>query len=188
MITLNEFLDAVQYKITAGGEYYLDQWEENGYYPDQWVENGYYLESMPDTDRSFSILFDPNTYVVYDIEVIDNKRRRAYRLINPEYRKQWEKFVKTSSHYDVNTAYDDVKFTDLEDEKDFSEKMWAIYEGMDYDSRVTIPLENIDDELLLKLFKMAHERDMTFNEFINSELSKEYADILKKREPMSKGL
>jgi hypothetical protein len=41
------------------------------------------------------------------------------------------------------------------------------------DNQSTIELDMTDDELLM-LFKMAHEADMTFNNFINEILAKEF--------------
>jgi hypothetical protein len=45
----------------------------------------------------------------------------------------------------------------------------AIKAGEDYDTRVSIPIDFTDEELL-KYMKLAHEQDVTFNEFIEQAL------------------
>jgi hypothetical protein len=50
----------------------------------------------------------------------------------------------------------------------------SIKAGEDYDNRVMIPLTLPDNELF-EIMKMAHERDMTLNAFIEETL-KDYLD------------
>ena len=45
----------------------------------------------------------------------------------------------------------------------------AIKAGEEYDTRVSIPIDLPEEELMV-LFKMAHERDMTFNDFVEQVL------------------
>jgi hypothetical protein len=45
----------------------------------------------------------------------------------------------------------------------------AIREGEDYDTRVLMPVE-FSDEDLLKYMKLAHERDITFNQLVEEAL------------------
>ena len=52
---------------------------------------------------------------------------------------------------------------------DFIQKCLAIREGEDYDTRVSIPID-IPDEVLLQYMKLAHERDMTFNQLVEEAL------------------
>jgi hypothetical protein len=52
---------------------------------------------------------------------------------------------------------------------DFIQKCLAIREGEDYDTRVLMPVE-FSDEDLLKYMKMAHERDITFNQLVEQAL------------------
>jgi hypothetical protein len=63
------------------------------------------------------------------------------------------------------TAWDATEWTDLDVADDFIEKATAIIAGRDYDTRVQIQLD-IPNDLLFKLMTMAHEADMTLNEFI----------------------
>jgi len=49
------------------------------------------------------------------------------------------------------------------------EKAQAIFAGDDYDTHVSVPIDFSDEELLTYM-KMAHERDMTFNAFVEMAL------------------
>jgi hypothetical protein len=51
----------------------------------------------------------------------------------------------------------------------------AIVAGEDYDTRVTIPLDFPEAELMV-LFKQAHAADMTFNNFVEKVLREKLAD------------
>jgi len=45
----------------------------------------------------------------------------------------------------------------------------SIKAGEDYDTRVSVPI-NFTDEELLKYMKLAHERDITFNQLVEEAL------------------
>jgi hypothetical protein len=66
-------------------------------------------------------------------------------------------------------AWDDVDYVDLETDDDFIQKCLAIKAGEDYDTRVSVPLELENDEMF-ELMKMAHEQDLTLNEFVEQLL------------------
>jgi hypothetical protein len=98
----------------------------------------------------------------------DYTNDRAYRMINP---KNVEKHHKEAEHRSVleNQAWDDVNYIDLDVDDDFFQKALAIRAGEDYDTRVLVPVDFSDEELL-QYMKMAHERDMTFNDFVEEAL------------------
>lgn len=160
MLTLKEWMEVVGYRITEGSEYTWQCYGTNAYQLDSWNgdQNGY----------SFSIIFDTTTQEVYEVESHDYKNGRAYRLINPNFS---SKFKTESDDRDVppNSAWDDVNYVDLETDEDWIQKALAIKEGEDYDTRVSIPLDIPERELMI-LFKAAHERDMTFNDFVEEIL------------------
>ena len=58
---------------------------------------------------------------------------------------------------------------DLETDEDFLEKASAIFDGKDYDTRVSIPVDFTDEELL-RYMTLAHERDITFNQLVEEAL------------------
>lgn len=161
MITIKDYMETINYRITEGDQYLWTCYGYNSYSLDSW--NGDNTEGY-----NIGIVFDTQTQTVYEMSACDYKNQRAYRWIHPEYR---EKYQKESKDRDANPneAWDDVNFIDLEVEDDILEKSRAIVSGEEYDTRVIIPLEFSDAELLTYM-KMAHERDLSFNDFIEEIL------------------
>jgi predicted HicB family RNase H-like nuclease len=62
----------------------------------------------------------------------------------------------------------------------------SIKAGEDYDTRVSVPLE-LEDELMFELMKMAHEQDLTLNEFVEQLLRRviEEEDLRRELEELS---
>jgi len=158
MITMREFMELVDYKITEGSSYLWNCYGHNAYCLDSW--NGVHGKG----GYSFSIVFSTKTQKVYEVSVCDYTNDRAYRMINPDYIKKFNK-ENVIRGLDRNCAWDDIKFIDLETVDDFIQKALAIKAGESYDTRVELPLE-LDDETSFKLMKMAHERDITFNQMV----------------------
>jgi predicted nuclease with TOPRIM domain len=69
----------------------------------------------------------------------------------------------------LNEAWDDVDYVELDVVDDFIQKALAIRAGEDYDTRVQVEVDFSDEELL-QYMKLAHQRDMTFNEFVEEAL------------------
>jgi hypothetical protein len=151
MLTLKEFMELVDYKITEGSDY----WPEGNF-------GGRQLYSLSawngDHDGwSFNIGFDPkDDQRVYVVEACDYKYNRAYRLIDSS--------LKTDKE-----AWDGVNYIDLEEDDDFMQKGLAIRDGVDYDTRVNIPL-NVPDDVLFELMKRAHDQDITLNQLVEDVL------------------
>lgn len=147
MITLKEWMELTDYRITEGSDYFCDRYGQNVYSLDSW--NG------EQEGHSFTVIFDTKTQEVYEVQAHDYRLNRAYRMFAQGYE---------APHGD-DEAWDDLKYVTLESDDDFIQKSLAIKAGEDYDTRVSIPLD-IPDEDLLKYMIAAHERDMTFNEFV----------------------
>ena len=158
MITLKEWLELVDYRISEGGTFC---WQCYG-------DNAYYLDANFGSSASFSIVFDRVDQTVYEVTVCDYARDRAYRMINPSFAPQ-HMLEATSRDVSADQAWDEVKYVDLDVLADFIEKSQAIKAGEDYDTRVSIPI-TVDDKTLLILFKEAHERDITFNQLVEDVL------------------
>lgn len=159
MITLKDFLEVIDYQITEGWDY---QWQCFG-------DNAYGMDHH-DPDRSansFCIIFDKKKKIVYSVEVHDYQNSRAYRLVNPDFAKAYKAECKEKGVKDM--AWDDVKFTDLETDEDWLEKARAIFAGEPYDTRISIPIDLPDNELL-QIFMLAHKADMTFNDYVEKIL------------------
>jgi hypothetical protein len=160
MITMKEWMELVGYRITEGSPYGWQCYGPNAYTLDSW--NGEF------DGHSFSIIFDTNDQTVYEVQAHDYTNQRAYRMVNEDFRKKMKKEAK---HRNVNKdeAWDDVEYVDLEVDDDFIQKCLAIKAGEDYDTRVKVPVDFSDEELL-QYMKLAHERDITFNEFVEEAL------------------
>ena len=152
---LKDWLETVEYRIMEGSEYCWNSFGDKSYSLTYW--NG-------DHDgHSSNVVFDTVTQDVYTAEVCDYKNKRAYRWINPEYRDQYIEEVKEREI--VDTAWDNILWTDLEVFQDWKNKTVAILNEREYDTRVSMPI-NLSDDELFKLMKMAHEKDITLNDLI----------------------
>ena len=169
MITLKEWMEVVDYRITEGSDF---TWPCFGPH-----RKPYQLSSWNgDHDGwSFNIVFDTETQEVYIVEVCDYLHQRAYRIINPLWLNEYRDYAKKHEPAYADQAWDDVDFVDLESDDDWIQKALAIKAGEDYDTRVSIPLDIPDNELL-KFMVAAHERDMTFNQFVEEALRVAIAD------------
>ena len=173
MITMKEWMELVDYKITEGSEYMWSCYGPNAYRLDSW--NGIHGKG----GFSFSIVFSTKTQKVYEVSAYDYTNDRAYRMIAENKR---EKHLKEAEdrNVDLNEAWDDVNYVDLEVDDDFIQKCLAIRAGEDYSTDVSIPI-NLPDEVLMFAFKQAHEKNMTFNDFVNQVL-RDFIDKVNKGE------
>jgi hypothetical protein len=160
MITVKEFMEICDYKITEGSEYCWQCFGPNAYRLDSW--------NQEQDGHTVSIIFDTRTHVVYEATAYDYQRNRAYRLINPDFKLAHDNEA-TERDVDINQAWDDVNYVDLDVVDDFIQKAVAIVNDEDYDTRVSVPVDFTDEELLTYM-KMAHDRDMTFNQFVEQAL------------------
>jgi hypothetical protein len=162
MITIKEWMELVDYKITEGDTYGWQCYGPNAYQLSSW--NGVHGKG----GYSFNIVFSTKTQKVYEVAVCDYTNDRAYRMINPKNQKKHEKEA-MGRGVNLDEAWEDVEYVDLEILDDFIQKCLAIRAGEDYDTRVQVEVDFSDEELL-QYMKMAHERDMTFNQLIEEAL------------------
>jgi hypothetical protein len=160
MITMKEWMELVDYRITEGSDYGWQCYGSNAYQLDSW--NG------EQDGHSFCITFDTKDHTVYEVQAHDYTNQRAYRMVNEDFRKKMKKESKRRD-VDRNQAWDEVDYVDLEIDDDFIQKCLAIRAGESYSTDVSIPLD-LPDDLLMFAFKAAHEADMTFNEYVNQAL------------------
>jgi hypothetical protein len=160
MITLKDFMQTVDYKITEGSDFCWDCYGSNAYNLSYWNQdhNGYGL----------GIIFDTRTHKVYEVQAHDYKHNRAYRLINPDYQAEYDKEA-VGRGVQANEAWDEVNYIDLETDEDFLDKAKSIMSGEDYDTRIDMPLR-LDDDALFELMKKAHEQDITLNQLVEDIL------------------
>ena len=160
MISIKQFMELVNYRISEGGKYCWHCYGEDAYTLDSWDgdQNG----------SSFTIIFDTKTQMVFEVQAHDYRRNRAYRMINPLYEKANREEARNRES-DWAEAWEDVNYVDLETDEDFLEKASAIFDGEDYDTRVSVPVDFTDEELL-RYMTLAHERDITFNQLVEEAL------------------
>jgi hypothetical protein len=162
MITMKEWMELVDYKITEGSEYGWSCYGPNAYSLDSW--NGVHGKG----GYSFSIVFSTKTQKVYEVSMCDYTNDRAYRMIAKN-KKEKHSDEALARDVNLNEAWDDVDYIDLDVVDDFIQKALAIRAGEDYDTRLQVPVDFSDEELL-QYMKLAHERDITFNELVEEAL------------------
>lgn len=156
-------MEIVDYRITEGSEYCWPCFGKDAkpYSLSAW--NG-------DHDGwSFNITFDTETQEVYVAEVCDYKHQRAYRLINPDYIKDYRKYAEKHNPEHIDQAWDAVNFVDLEEDDDFIQKSLAIRDNMDYDTSVSVPI-NLPNDTWFELMKQAHDQNITMNQLVGQIL------------------
>jgi DNA-binding PucR family transcriptional regulator len=159
---MKEWMELVDYKITEGSDYGWSCYGPNSYTLDSW--NGVHGTG----GYSFSIVFSTKSQKVYEVSMCDYTNNRAYRMINPSKVEKHRKEAESKSVL-ANQAWDDVDFVDLDVVDDFIQKALAIKAGEDYDTRVLVPVDFTEEELLTYM-KIAHERDITFNQLVEEAL------------------
>jgi hypothetical protein len=162
MISIKEWMELTDYKITEGSEYGWECYGPYSYTLDSW--NGVHGKG----GYSFSITFSTKSQKVYEVSMCDYTNDRAYRMINPKFQKKHEKEAE-ARNVNLNEAWDCVDYVELDVVADFIQKALAIRAGESYDTRVQVPVDFSDEELL-QYMKLAHERDMTFNQLVEEAL------------------
>lgn len=158
MTTLKDFLEAVNFKITGGSEYGWDCFGPNARYLD--------CSDSDSNDGTYSInaVFDSKTQEIYQLEMWDYVNHREYRWIDSFYRPDFEAECGEKG-INTNESLDGNKFIDVEVPEDIFEKINSMVLGKEYDTRIKVPVD-FSDEDLLKYMKLAHEMDITFNELV----------------------
>ena len=162
MITMKEWMELVDYRITEGSEFGWSCYGPNAYALDSW--NGVHGPG----GYSFSIVFSTKTQKVYEVSMCDYTNDRAYRMIAENKQDKHRKEARELG-VNLNQAWDGVDYVDLEVDDDFIQKALAIRAGEDYDTDITVPID-LPDDLLMFAFKAAHEANLTFNEWMNQML------------------
>lgn len=161
MITLEQFLKTVDYRITEGSEYCWSCYGDNAYSLSSWDGDH--------DGKSFEIIFDKKTQEVYEVQAFDFSKEKAYRIINPAYLNAYTKEA-SEREVDYREAWETVNFTDLEVDEDFLDKARDMFLNQEYDTRVQVPL-TLDKDEMFQLMTLAHERDLTLNQMVEEILT-----------------
>lgn len=129
-----------------------------------------FFEYYKEDKHSITAVVDLFSYEVLQIDVIDFKNSEYYRWTDEKYVEDFESEMKEKD-IDPYRFHDFVFFWKVYDEPDILQKAQGVYTETDYDEGVSIPLE-VDDETLFILMKEAHEKDITFNQYIGEVILK----------------
>ena len=154
MITRQQWLELIDYKITEGYQYINNHVTYNAWNYWDGDHDGFSIE----------LVSDQSTHEPVSVEVFDYKNDCAYRRC-------------VDGYAGDPVAWDNVSIVDLDTDEDFIEKATAIIAGEQYDTRVSIPVD-LPDDIALVLMKQAHEMDITFNQLMENILKAKIADVL----------
>lgn len=155
---LSQVNESLNHQITGGSEY---QWDCYGF-------NVRYLDYESEYAHA-SVLFDTLTQEVYEANVTSKDESiKPYRWLNP---KTKQKYLDEAERRGIDpyNAWDDINWVDLETEDDFLSKAECIFDGEEFDERVTMPLE-LDKDEIFRLMELAHQRDITLNQLVEDIL------------------
>lgn len=163
---LNTILTILNFRITEGSKYL---WDSFG-------ANAWRLDSFSDEVES-SCIFDTQTQEVCVINLILNEKepqssqykfKKGYQWINPKYR---DAYIAEHEQKGFNylTIFDDVLFEDILEIETFL-SLFRTAKSMRQEA--IIPL-NIEDDLLISLSKIAHEKDITLNQLMSNIISEQ---------------
>ena len=169
---VKDFLEAIDYRITGGSDFCWSCFGPNARYIDC---ESHEMDIGHQNEFSTSIVFDTVTQTVYQVEAHDYQNNRCYRWIDPDFVNAYKQEAKERD-VDYRQAYDDVNFVDLDIAEDIIEKITAIVRGEDYDDRVSVPLV-LDKEEIFDLMSIAHKRDITLNQLVESILRDAISEI-----------
>jgi hypothetical protein len=164
MITLKDFMECVDYKISDGSEYLWTCFGPNARSMEYW--NGEHTDSI-----TICCVFDTEDQTVYEMQAWDGRNNREYRWIHPDYVEAHKAEAK-NRNVDFEQSFDDNKFIDLDVAEDMLDKASAIMYGEEYDTRIIVSLDMTASEKLM-LMEMAHAADMSVNQYVEMILQAE---------------
>lgn len=112
-MSLKDFFELVNYRITEGSSYHWECYGRNAYYITAWDEKH--------DGVSAGIIFDTSTKVVYEVEVNDYSTEQAYRWINLDFKSAYVEECRTRG-LDPNEAWEEVRWVDINEEEAFFAK------------------------------------------------------------------
>jgi hypothetical protein len=175
MITVKDFMEVVDYKITEGSEYLWKCFGDNAHRLDCWSGA---IDQTDSDGYTISIVFDTKKQIVYLFEAHDYRNHRSYRWFNPDTVDAYKaEVVKKLGSLEKDIAYDDVRFVELDLPEDMLTKARAIVLNTAYDTRVTIPID-LDDSEWYQLMLTAHKQDITLNQLMEKILM----DVIEKEQ------
>jgi len=158
MITLKDFMEAIQYQITDTDRYLWDCYGPNAMHMEYW--NGEHDGSI-----IINCVFDTKDQTVYEVQAWDDLNGNEYRWIHPAYI-EGVAGEALRRNVDFFQSIDDKKFIDIELPEDIMEKATAMVAGDEYDQRIMVQLD-LSYKQEHMLMTLAHEADMSLNQFVD---------------------
>jgi predicted HicB family RNase H-like nuclease len=157
-MTLQVLLETFEHKINDGAEYLWPC------FPDARFLN------FSSEFAHVSVVHSTTDQTVYQVEVSANpdswdEDQPAFRWTNPNFLQVFLDECKNRG-IDSHVAWDEIKYTDVEDVEMFLSFAEDMFEGIPYEGKTKIKVE-LPDRILLKLALAAHEKDITLNEYVN---------------------
>lgn len=112
LLTLKDFFEITNYRITEGSEFCWNCFGANAYMLDYWSGD-------PEGGFNIGVVFDRATQVVYEMIACDYDSNEAFRWTNPDV-VEARQAEATQRGVNVNEAWDDIEYQDL-DAEEFAE-------------------------------------------------------------------
>lgn len=154
-----EIAEVIDYRISGSSEFLYNCYGE---------KSPRYFDFIDIKNRPIGSFVADKEGKVYEITVEVPERKLCYRWVDKEYIQAMQD-EHLGKGVDFNFAWDDVPYTNLTLEDDILEKAEAITQAIEFDERV-IMTNDLTDNDFLKIARMAHERDITFNEMVSKIL------------------
>lgn len=168
ILNVEDFLECVDHRVNDNEVFQWTCYGDNALIMSHW--NGQHC----DKEINITIVYDSVDRTVYEMEAWDGPNDRQYRWIHPDY-VEAVKAECQERNINFETSIDNKKFIDVEVVEDILEKASAIYRGEDYDTRIIVQIDLTHDEQF-ELMRLAHEADITVNEYIKRILEKVIGD------------
>ena len=122
MITIENFLRAIKFKISETSKYEWECYGSNAHSMDYWngEHDGY----------SASMVFDSKSNIVYEMNMCDYENYRAYRWISPKYEKKHAN--ECSKRHVEDVAWQGVEWIPTMSSDDILEKISCIMNNKQY--------------------------------------------------------
>jgi hypothetical protein len=153
-MNIKELLERVNYQFGSGGKFQWDCYGPDAFFID--------FQTVDFTPCGGAII--NSTGRVFEAHIEVPGEPICYKWVDPVFVQPYVEEAKRRN-IDPNNAWDDVRYTDLDLEEDFLEKFDAIIHNRDFDRRILVPMD-LSKEQLHQLFTLAHEADMSLNDFV----------------------
>lgn len=153
---LKRIFEIFDYKISEGSVYCWNCYGPNARFID--FENEH---------ATASIIIDNTNQFVYEAGIFPKDiNKPVYRYIESGFVEAHKKEAEAKG-VNHKEAFDNKNYTDLEVVEDFYDKANAIWNNLEYDTRIQVP---IDTDLFYDLAVVAHNRDVTINSLVETIL------------------